>query len=50
MKNYQLYDQHDACVVAESNEPLELELIKKILIKEDPKYNEPNRLVILKND
>ena len=49
MKNYQLYDQYDACVVAESNETLELEIIKENIIKEYPKYDEPNRLVILKN-
>jgi len=48
MKDYQLYDQYDACVVAESNETLELELIKENIIKEHPIYNEPNRYVILK--
>lgn len=49
MKQYRLYDQYDACVVAESNETLELEIIKENIIKESPKYDEPNRLVILKN-
>ena len=50
MKNYQLYDQYDAWVVAESNETMELELIKENIIKECPKYDKPNRLVILKNN
>ena len=50
MKDYQLYDQYDACVVAESNETLELELIKENIIKEHPIYNDPNRYVILKNN
>lgn len=49
MKKYQLYDQYDACVVAESNETLELEIIKENIIKEYPKYDKPNRLVIQKN-
>ena len=50
MKQYKLYDQIDACVVAESNETLELEIIKENIIKECPKYDKPNRLVILKNN
>jgi hypothetical protein len=50
MKDYQLYDQYNACVVAESNETLELEIIKENIIKESPKYNTPNRFVIQKNN
>ncbi|MBQ3944148.1 MAG: hypothetical protein II670_00865 [Alphaproteobacteria bacterium] len=49
MKKYRLYDQYDACVVAESNETLELEIIKENIIKRCPKYDKPNRLVIQKN-
>lgn len=50
MKQYKLYDQIDSCVIAESNETLELEIIKENIIKESPKYNTPNRFVIQKNN
>lgn len=50
MKQYKLYDQIDSYVIAESNETLELEIIKENIIKECPKYDEPNRFVIQKNN
>jgi hypothetical protein len=49
MKDYQLYDQSAQCVVAESNDTFELELIKENIIKKMPQMGEPNRLVILKS-
>lgn len=49
MKKYQLYDQFDACVVAEGDSIEEIEKAKSKIIKECPIYNKPNRLIIHKN-
>lgn len=49
MKKYLLYDQFDACIVAESDNIDELEKKKAKIIEDCPIYNKPNRLAILKN-
>lgn len=49
MKKYWLYDQFDACVVAEGDTIEEIEKAKAKIIEECPKYDKPNRLAILRN-